>query len=105
LKKIIAVGSLVAALFVLVFAVLASAQDSTGQYGSTDQYGSAPNGSADPAQSPTAGQQEATTSGQPTPAQNTPTVRILDNAFDPAQVEVSLGLRLVTAVLYEQYGT
>ena len=75
---------------VLVFAAIASAQDSTDQ-NSADQYGSAPSGSADQAQSPTADQQEATTSGQPTPAQNTPTVSIGADAFDPSQVEVASG--------------
>ena len=75
MKKMSAVGSLVAALFVLVFAAIAAAQIS-----------SDPNGDSkvDQPQSPTAGQQETTTgqqetttSGQATPPQNTPTVRIL----------------------------
>lgn len=82
--------AVLSAMVVLVFAAIASAQDSTDQ-NSTDQYGSAPNGSADQAQSPTADQQEATTSGQLTPTQNTPTVSIGADAFDPSQVEVASG--------------
>jgi plastocyanin len=84
--------AVLSAMVVLVFAAIASAQDSPEQY-SSDQYGSDPSSgsSADPAQSPTAGQQEATTSGQPTPTQNTPTVSIGTDAFDPSQVEVASG--------------
>ena len=84
MKKIIALGSLVAALIVLVFASIAAAQSS-----SPDQNSS--NTSTDPAHSPTTTPQEATTSGQATPTQNTPTVSIGANGFDPSQIEVDAG--------------
>jgi plastocyanin len=78
---------------VLVFAVIASAQED-----STDQGSSDPNStsSADQAQSPTPSQQEeqATPSEEATSTQNAPTVRIAENAFDPAQVEVAAGTPL-----------
>lgn len=90
MKKMSAVGSLVAALFVLVFAAIAAAQISP-----SDPNG---NSKADPAQSPpagqqetTTGQQETTTSGQATPPQSTPTVRILADRFDPLQLNVPSG--------------
>jgi plastocyanin len=94
LKKMSAVGSLVAALFVLVFAAIAAAQISP------DQSSLDPNGNSrvGQAQSPTAGQQETTTgqqetttSGQATPPQSTPTVRILADRFDPLQLNVPSG--------------
>ena len=89
MKKMSAVGSLVAALFVLVFAAIAAAQISSDPNG---------DGKVDQPQSPTAGQQETTTgqqetttSGQATPPQNTPTVRILADKFDPLQLNVTSG--------------
>jgi plastocyanin len=86
LKKIIALGALVAALVVLVFASIATAQNSSSDPNS--------NGTADPAQSPTVGPQEATTSGQAAPTQDTPTVSIGANGFDPSQIEVAAGTPL-----------
>ena len=73
--------AVLSAMVVLVFAAIASAQDSTDQY-SSDQYSTGPatDSSADQAQSPTPGQQE-----------NTPTVSILASGFDPPQLEVASG--------------
>jgi plastocyanin len=91
------------AMVVLVFAVIAWAQD-----GSKEQGGSDPAGSAEQAQSPTpSSEQEATPPGEQgageqeaadpneeqeaAPAQEGPTVRILANAFDPPQLDVAPG--------------
>lgn len=76
------------ALVVLVFAAIASAQDSAPQGGSDPNSG----GGTQHPQSPTpSGQQTTTPSGQTTSAQNAPTVRIGRDAFDPAQVRVASG--------------
>jgi plastocyanin len=77
------------AMVVLVFAVIAWAQD-----GSKEQGGSDPAGSADQAQSSTPSSKQETTpsSEQAAPsAQDAATVSILANAFDPPQLDVALG--------------
>jgi plastocyanin len=86
LKRSVYIATL-SAMVVLVFAAIASAQDST------DQSSSDPNsGGTEQAQSPTPSQQQATPSGQTTSsAQNAPTVSIGHDGFDPAQVQVASG--------------
>src|SRR5215208_6924221 len=96
LKKMSAVGSLVAALFVLMFAAIAAAQISSDPNGDSkvDQPQSPTAGQQETTtgqQETTTGQQETTTSGQATPPQNTPTVRILADRFDPLQLNVTSG--------------
>jgi plastocyanin len=71
---------------VLVFAVVAWAQDSSKEQGGSDS-----NGSAEQAQSPAPSKQEATPSDQASPAQDALTVSILANAFDPPQLDVAPG--------------
>src|SRR3954469_20534727 len=89
LKRSVYIAAL-SAMVVLVFAAIASAQDSM------DQSSSDPNStSTDQAQSPPPSQQEeAAPSGQAPSDQNAPTVSIAANAFDPAQVEVAAGTPL-----------
>lgn len=77
------------AVVVLVFAAVALAQvaqDSPNQ-SSSDQYG------ADQARNPNPNEQTtpARPTEQATPAQNTPTVSIRDNAFAPAQLNITPG--------------
>src|SRR5205809_8134591 len=88
MKKVVALGALVSGMIVLLFASIATAQSTPDQYSSPDQY------STDQEQSSTAGPQEGTTSEQATPAQNTPTVSIGADGFDPSQLEVAAGTPL-----------
>src|SRR3712207_9413877 len=85
LKRSVYVGAL-SAMAVLVFAAIASAQD-TAQQSSSDPIstgtGAAP--------SPAPGQQEAAPSGQPTAAEDAPAVRIGNGAFDPRSEERRVG--------------
>jgi len=85
LKRITYVAAL-STMVVLVFAVVAWAQD-----GSEEQAGSDSDSSAEQAQSPAPTEQEATPSDQAAPAQNALTVSILANAFDPPHLDVAQG--------------
>jgi plastocyanin len=85
MKKFVALGALVSGMIVLLFASIATAQSTPDQYSNPDQY------STDQVQSSTTGSQEGPTRGQATPTQNTPTVSIGANGFDPSQIEVAAG--------------
>jgi plastocyanin len=81
LKRLTYVAAL-SAMVVLVFAVIAWAQD-----GSKEQGGSDSDSSAKQAQSPAPTKQEATPSDQAAPARDALTVSILANAFDPPRLD------------------
>jgi len=85
LKRSVYVAVL-SAMVVLVFAAIASAQDTT-QQSTSDPISTG----TDTAPSPAPSQQEATPSEQTAPDESAPTVRISNGAFDPAQLEVASG--------------